>query len=181
MKALRRWWIYIILYVFVGVFGLSPFAGTDIAKLSPVEAVWLEHTDGYIRIATDSQEFGLGRTLAEALENMKQTASGTVFLDTANYVIVRRGSEALLEQASDVLRPSCSVCVAEVMPDLAEATEYLSAHKPSVNLKHVVNIDLPYLTEWNGRMILVEKGNTDAAADRMADCGDQCTDLRFGG
>ena len=168
-ETVRHWWIYFILYALVGVFGLSPFAGTDIASLSPAEAVWLEESDGYVHIETDSEETGIGKTLLEALENMKQTASGVVFLDTADYVIVKQGSEALLSQAADVLRPSCSVCVADSMPDLAEAAEYLGVHEPAVKLKNIATAELPYLTECEGRMTLIEKEYTDTAADGMAD------------
>lgn len=153
---MRRWWIYIILYALVGVFGLSPFSGTDIAKLSPVEAVWLEERDGYVRIETDSKEVGVGKTLSEALDNMKLTASGTVFLDTADYVIVKRGSEDLLLQVTDILRPSCSVCIADAMPDMEKAAEYLGVHEPTVKLKDISAAELPYLTEREGRMVLLE-------------------------
>ena len=166
---MRRWWIYVALYALVGVFGLSPFAGTDIAKLSPVEAVWLEGNDDYVHIETDSKDVGVGKTILEALDNMKLTASGMVFLDTADYVIVKRGSETLLSQVTDILRPSCGVCVADSMPDLAEVAEYLGVHEPTAKLKNVANAELPYLIEREGRMVLVEKESSDTTADGMVD------------
>ena len=54
---MRHWYIYIILYAVIGVFGLSPFRGNDIAKLSPVEAVWLEVEQGSVRIETDGGDY----------------------------------------------------------------------------------------------------------------------------
>lgn len=166
---MRHWWIYIILYAAVGVFGLSPFAGTDIAKLSPVEVVWLEQGAGYVRIETDGKDAGVGKSLPEALEHLKQTAMGTVFLDTAEHVIVKRGSESLLTEASDILRTSCSVCVAETMPDLMQAAAFLSVHEPTVKLKDIGDKELPFLAIQKGGLILIEQENTDTPADGMAD------------
>lgn len=166
---MRRWWIYIILYVFVGAFGWSPFVGTDIAKLVPVEVVWLERTDGRVCIETDCGDIGIGKTLSEALGDLHQTAAGTVFLDTAEYVIVKRGSQELLLQISEVLRPSCSVCVADSMPDLVKAAGYLGVHEPTAKMKDVNRSELPYLIERDGRLLLVENENADRTADSVAD------------
>lgn len=169
---MKRWWVYIILYSAVGAFGLSPFAGTDIAKLSPVEAVWLAQTDGMISITTDGGDQGFGITITEALTNMHDTAHGTVFLDTADFLIVKSGYENLIAQVEDILRPSCCVCVANEMPDLAAAAQFLRAHEPSVKLKDLDEKPsaFPLLELQRGRLILIEHeanvGTTNFVADR---------------
>lgn len=175
---MRHWWLYIILYGIVGVFGLSPFHGTDIATLSPVEAVWLEEAGALVRIQTDGGDIGIGRTLRDALQNMKDTAPGTVFLDTADYLIVKSGSEHLIGQMRDVLRASCCVCVCKSMPDLEDAAAFLSAHEPSLKLKSTTAeaTKFPLLDQKRGRLILIENEDSNFAADSVASCGNKCTD-----
>lgn len=173
---MRHWYIYIILYAIVGVFGLSPFRGNDIATLSPVEAVWLEAEHGNVRIETDGGDIGVGETVLAALDNMKETASATVFLDTADFLIVKTGSEALIEQLREILRPSCSLCVAETMPDLKQTAAFLSMHEPSFKMKNsYAGVgELPLLQEQKGRLILIEKDDTDHAVNSVADrCGER--------
>ena len=173
---MKRWWIYIILYMAVGILDLPAFQDTDIAMLSPVQVVWAEITQGSVCLVTDGDDVGTGATVIEALEDMKATAAGTVFLDTADYLIVKGGSEELLEQVAGVLRPSCKVCVADAMPKLKAAAEYLSVHEPSVKLKDYKEKRLPFLLERAGRLVLVERENINAADDGVVDCGNQCTD-----
>lgn len=168
---MRHWYLYIILYTVVGVFGLSPFHGNDIATLSPVEVVWLEQMDDGIRLETEGGAVGIGETVSAALENMKQTAPLMIFLDTADFVIIKKGSEGLIAQLHEILRSSCAICVAETMPDLKEAAAYLRVHEPTVKMKNSdqkVN-DLPMLLHQKGRMILVEQADTNFTADSMAD------------
>lgn len=168
---MRHWYIYIVLYAIVGIFGLSPFRGSDIATLSPVEAVWLEAEQGSVRLETDGGDVGVGNSVQAALENMKQTAPSTVFLDTADYLIVKKGSEGLIEQLREILRPSCSLCAAEKMPDLKQAAAFLAVHEPSLKIKNsFAGVgELPLLQEQKGRLILIEKEDTDIPADSMAD------------
>lgn len=171
---MRHWYIYIVLYIIVGVFGFSPFRGNDIATFSPVEAVWLEVVDGNVCIATDDGEVGTGASVLAALEDLKKTAAATVFLDTADYLIIKSSHEIDIEQLRGVLRPSCSVCFAESMPDLKKAAAFLAVHEPSVKMKMFRAEQVPLLREEKGRLILIEKGNTVPAADCMADCCGQC-------
>lgn len=157
-ETLRHWMIYIILYMGVNIFGLIPFRDTDVATLSPVQALWLAQEDGCVYMETDNGDIGIGKTVADALINMKETASGTVFLDTADFLIVRKGSEALIAQMREILRPSCSVCVAQSAPDLQTATDFMRIHKPSVKMKNTdaERPNLPVLHQEKGRLILVE-------------------------
>ena len=175
---MKRWHIYIILYAIVGAFGLSPFHGTDIATLSPVEVVWIERQFGNVRMETDSGEVGIGSTIADALDNMKATAAVTVFLDTANFVIVKKGSEDILPELKGVLRPSCAVCTAQVMPDLKQAAAFLALHEPSAKMKNLCAWDkLPLLQQEKGRLNLIEKGNTGSAEGSVVDRCSECADF----
>lgn len=152
---MKRWIIYIVLFVGVAIFGTIPFRGTDIAKLAPVEVVWLSRNGGQVHLKTDTGDMGEGKSIQAALADMKAAASGSVFLETADYLIVEVGREALLEQVYDVLRPSCMVCMAEEMPDMKAVAEYLSAHEPELSLRQyrVEKGKLPQLTEKEGRFM----------------------------
>lgn len=150
---MKYWLLFFSLFIVAAIFGPATFRGTDIAKLAPVEVVWLSERDGRVSLKTDTGDFGIGEDMQAALEDMKTTASGTVFLDTADYLIVEQGCEELLEQAYTLLRPSCMICVAEKMPDLEVAAEYLSAHEPERTLRQyrVEKGNIPELVELEGR------------------------------
>ena len=151
---MKRWVLYIAA---VALLSTTSFRGTDIAKLAPVEVVWLAEEDGQVLLMTDTEDTGKGADVREALTDMKAAALGTVFLDTADYLIVETGAEKFLEQIAEVLRPSCMVCRAKQVPDLKKAAEFLSIHEPNVTLRQWQNDgrELPLLKEekrsfvWN--------------------------------
>ena len=147
---MKRWLAYTAALILLAVF---PLQGTDVGKLAPVEAVWLTEQNGQIYLQTDTGDVGRGEDVRSALQNMKATAYGTIFLDTADYLIVQEGKETLLQQVYDVLRPSCMVCSAAKIPDLERAVEFLAAHEPEITLRayRVTHNSIPKLTEQEGR------------------------------
>ncbi len=147
---MKRWIVYIAVVI---LFTVTPFRGTDIAKLAPVEVVWLTEKGGQVYLQTDTGDMGRGADVREALEDMKGAAPGSVFLETADYLIVEQGREVLLEQTYDVLRPSCMVCTAEKMPDMEAAAAFLAAHEPQTTLRQrqVEGRSLSMLKEQEGR------------------------------
>lgn len=157
---MKRWVLYIIVYALAALLGGNLFQGTDVAKLSPVEAVWVSAKAGQVQIETDMGDVGVGSNAKQALENMKATAQGQVFLETADYLIVERGNEGLISQLQEILRPTCGVCVAAEKPDLQQAAEFLNAHEPDVTMKKLKSreVILPILENKGGRLELVDKG-----------------------
>ena len=153
---MKYWLVFFSLLIAAAIFGTTSSHGTDIAKLAPVGVVWLSHSDEEVRLETDTGDMGGGENVKAALNDMKETTSGTIFLDTADYLIVEQGSEALLEQVYSLLRPSCMICVAEKMPDLESVGEYLSAHEPELTLRQyrVEKGNIPELVELDGRFAL---------------------------
>lgn len=156
---MKRWILYALAFAVVSVFGASPFYGTDIGELAPVEIVWLTQENGNVGVLTDTGDWGWGADVPSALGNLKATALGTVFLETADYLIVRRGSEKLLEQVYHILRPSCMICVAKEMPDMEQVSGFLRAHEPEITLRQYQNeaLELPSLTLENGRYLWSEQ------------------------
>lgn len=156
---MKRWIMYVLAFAVVSVFSASSFYGTDIGELAPVEIVWLTQENGNVGVFTDTRDWGWGADVLSALGNLKATAPGTVFLETADYLIVRRGSEKLLEQVYPILRPSCMICVAEEMPDMKQVSGFLRAHESEITLRQYQNeaVELPSLTLENGRYLWSEQ------------------------
>lgn len=142
---MKRWALYIAMVLLSTI----PFRGTDIAKLAPVEVVWLAEEGGQVLLMTDTEDVGKGADVTEALADMKASAKGTIFLDTADYLIVETGAEKFLNQITDVLRPSCMACRAKQIPDLKEAAAFFSVHEPDITLRQWQNdqMELPLLKE----------------------------------
>jgi hypothetical protein len=68
---------------------------------------------------------------------MKRNASGAVFLETAEFLLLSDGARSLVLEMSEILRPGCAVCVVTEKPNLREAAKYLSAHRPEITLNDV--------------------------------------------
>ena len=139
--------------------GVFSFQGTDVARLAPVEAVWLAQEAQTVCIVTDTGDVGYGRNVQEALQDMKASASGTIFLETADYLIVEQGREELLEQVYEIFRPACQVCVCYEMPQMPDVARFLSTHEPAMTLRQlrIADMPIPLLKDTKGRMELIEQ------------------------
>ncbi|MGN0977533.1 MAG: hypothetical protein ACI4PH_05705 [Faecousia sp.] len=112
---------------------LVPSQTGDVGDLLPVELLYIYKENDRICLETDTGEAGEGDSLTAALTDLKATAPGEVFLDTADYLIVTKDTVPLLPQLTKVLRPATEVCLG-VNAD-TQAAAFLSAHKPGVTLK----------------------------------------------
>ncbi len=126
-----KYWIWIPL---AALLLLLPFQGNDVGKLRPVELVTMGREGGAVVLETDTGDTGRGEDPLAALEDLKRSAPGALFLDTADYFLVTRETESLLPALSGVLRPAVEVCVISEETDLEDAAEYLRAHSPEVTL-----------------------------------------------
>ena len=131
-------------------------AGTDIAKLEPAQVLWVEESAGYVSVSTDIGQSGRGTDLAAAVRDMEQAASGTVFLDTAEYLLLSPSAEEWLPELAELLRGSCRVCLVEGTADLEAVGAYLAVHKPGVTLRDCRkgSYGLPLLSVEGERMYL---------------------------
>lgn len=109
---------------------LVPAERTDLGKLKPVETVLLYESDGFITVRTDTEDEGSGDTLEKAIQNMKQTASGVIYLDTADYLLVMEGAQVWIPELRGILKENVRICKAEGQVDVLLAASYLSVHKP---------------------------------------------------
>lgn len=139
--------LYIVILIAVL---LVPVRGTDVGKLIPVEVIAVSESDGVIRLETNTGNWGEGETLDAAFRNMEETASGIIYLDTAEYALI--GEEVDPQTLCGYLKDSVRVCTAEAGIPLDGIADYLSAHRPGVRLRHAEDSgNLPSITEENGR------------------------------
>lgn len=113
-----------------------PHPSRDISKLLPVQTLYLYMEEDLLRIETDTGDRGAGSDLASAAENLKASAPGEIFLDTAQFLILGP-NVPITEEFHTLLRPSCRVVYTAEKPDLQEATEYLINHKPNLTLSQL--------------------------------------------
>ena len=116
----------------------SPLERLDVAKLQPVQTVAMQVTQEGIKISTDTQSHGIGKTVADAVADLEENTPGVIYLDTAQYLLLTESAMAVAEQLRPYLRPSVYVCKWDGEGSVAEAAKYLSVRK-----------DLPRFKAWN--------------------------------
>lgn len=150
---MRRWILYGLVICAVCLLGITPFRGTDVAELSPVALIRVSKSGDDFVIETDTGGRGAGPDAQSALQNLKDTTPGTVFLETADYLLVAPDCVAFAQSLYGILRPSCAVCICRDKPNLESAAVFLKAHKPLLSLHELKqgNTGLPELKiqgEW---------------------------------
>lgn len=155
---MRKWALYLIILIAVAAMDLSVFYGTDVGKLLPVEVVRLSKENGQVVLETDTDNLGVGTDLDAAIENLKATTSGNVFLETADYLIVAPGCTDLLADLKAHLRPSCGICMETGTADLEDAAKFLDAHEPQLTLQDWYSgiLEMPTLIVRGEQMELVQ-------------------------
>ena len=128
----------IVLYIGILVLVFAaPVKPVDIGDLRPVQILSVYKERNRVVVETDTEDRGVGATLEKALQNMKDTSLGVIYLDTADYLLVTEDTEGYLEELREVLKPSVRVCMATKKLDLRKAVSYLQTHG-----------DLPRLKGW---------------------------------
>lgn len=108
---------------------------TDLGKLKPVETVSLYIEKGEVVLATDTEDLGKGKSVDQALENMKETAAGIIYLDTADYLLVRKGAELWIPDMKRQLKGNVRICYAQPAVDITRAASFLTVHRPDMKLE----------------------------------------------
>jgi hypothetical protein len=94
----------------------------------------------------------------QAFADLKQTASGDIFLETADRLLISPHAVELLPELTDYLRPGCNICVEMGQIDMESVGAFLRIHEPGVTLQdhRAGETALPVLCVVDGRMYLVE-------------------------
>lgn len=133
------------------------FPGVDVGKLQPVQVIYIQRDGGKYLVATDTGDTGLGSDLETAIAALRQTASGKVFLDTADFLLLDKDCTGVLTAACDILRPGTEVCMTDGAVDLEAAGPFLSVHEPNKTLAQYAagRSEIPTLKIREGRMELI--------------------------
>ena len=126
-------WVIVTALIVIAFWEKSS-AGTDVGKLLPVQVVMVSRDEEKVVVQTDTGDFGVGDTLTAAVEDMKASAPGEIFLETAEHLLLAPACMDVLEDAAALLRPSCTLCLVEGEPDMEKLGDFLKLHAPSVTL-----------------------------------------------
>ena len=132
---MKRIAVYIVT---LALLTFSPVKGAELGKMRPVEVVLVYAQAGEVVILTDTEDVGKGKDGLSALKNLKATTAGTIYLDTAEYLLIGEGGEPAAEALRTHLKKNTKVCKGDSGIDLKNVAVYLSVHG-----------DLPRLEAWN--------------------------------
>ena len=149
----------IISYIAVlSVLMVLPVTQLDVGKLHPVQVVAIYKEKNWVVLETDTEDKGFGRTARQALQNLKDTSSGIVYLDTAEYLVITKNAEEEAEELRKELKHSVRLCMATKPVDLAETAEFLSAHGGLPKLKDwEKGSEIPVLSTFGDSLIFLKK------------------------
>lgn len=138
---------------------MVPTRATELGKMKPIETVCIYHNDrNEIVIETDTEDIGRGMTVKDALYDLKETTAGVIYLDTADYLLVKEGAEQHISELVGYLKETVLLCGAEGDVSVKDAALYLSNHKPAVRINEWESgMKLEVLKEDEGRMRLIGK------------------------
>ena len=154
----------IILYI--GILALivaAPVKPMDIEKLRPVQIVSVYKQSDWTVIETDTEDKGIGGTARQALQNMKDTSDGVIYLDTAEYLLVTKQTEEATRELMAELKPSVRMCKTTGVEDLKKAVLYLKTHGGLPKLKAwVKGAELPVISTFGDSFIFLKKVENNA-------------------
>lgn len=127
----------VIYVVILSLLLLAPTKRLDVVKLEPVQTVAIYTEPGAVVLETDTENFGRGSTVAEAVRDLKETTPGVIYLDTAEYLLVSEDANEYVDALRQYLRASVLVSMWDGKGEVAEAAKFLSIRK-----------DLPTLKSW---------------------------------
>lgn len=131
---MRRWLYALLALAAVGTLSRLPHPAVDVGKLEPVAVVLIRAEEGQIILETDTGAIGAGEDLPAAVAELKDGASGEIFLDTADHVLLLGNVSEVIPAIWQEFRPACTVCRVAGEADLEAAAEYLAIHRPEVTL-----------------------------------------------
>ena len=130
---MKKWLVFAAAVTAVAILSRRPHPARDVARLEPVQAVYIYQKNGTLCIETDTGAAGSGNSLTEAAADLKASASGEIFLDTAEFLLIDP-EVTITADFHTLLRPTCGVTFTHATPDLQAAADYLTIHQPFVTL-----------------------------------------------
>ena len=130
---MKKWLFLAAVLIAVAVLSRRPHPARDVAKLEPVQVVYVRIDGAEYSVETDTGAKGTGATLTEAAADMKANATAEIFLDTAEFLLLHP-AVPITEEFHTLLRPTCKVTFTTATPDLQAASDYLTIPSPPVTL-----------------------------------------------
>ena len=117
-----------VLYVVIlALVFFAPVDRLDVSKLEPVRSVAMTMKGNQIVLKTDGGRMGKGKTVKDALENLKETTPAVIYLDTAEYLLVSKNAINRVEEIMQYLKKN--VMIAPYYgTDVKEETKYIESH-----------------------------------------------------
>lgn len=134
---------FLLLAAVLAALGLLPFRATDAAKLIPVRAVIVTRDGGSYTVDVGQAVRGVGRTLSEALEDLRAGVSGEIFFPTAEEIVVTDTGDDFAGTVTAVTEESAFQPAAGLYRteehglDASAVAAYLAAHPSEVTLVRV--------------------------------------------
>lgn len=150
---MKRW---LCLLIFGAITLMFPGKGTDIGELLPVELVSLTVEQGKIVARTDTGDLGIGETLSDAMEDLKASAPGKVFLETADYLLLAPQTEENWNGLDDWFRPGTLTFGVGENVNPEEAAAFLRSHTGGVPLNRLGEQKMEKVICSEGRVKLEE-------------------------
>jgi len=152
--------------IYVGILAAllaAPVEPLRIGELIPVRVVSVQKENGWTVITTDTGNKGMGGDAQQALRNLKDTASGKIYLDTAEYLLVGKYSEDTVEMLRSEMKKSVQLCATATTADLGEAAKYLAAQGELPKLKDwKMGMELPVIGTFGDALIFLKKVENSA-------------------
>jgi len=133
-SRMKKILVWVLAIIAVSCADMLPFTGTDVAKLHPIEVLIIERDNGIFSVSTDSGITGFGTDIPGALSDLKLTAPGEVFLDTANYVLLTSECMDVIGTLFVYIRPACQIYLFEGRGDWEKVSKYLESHPSEATL-----------------------------------------------
>lgn len=153
---MKRWALFCGVIFVVGLLIRIKPTGVDVAALEPVELLYVNSQNGTYYLTTDTGNQGSGKTVAQAISDLKAKSSGKIFLNTAEHLLITPSAWESVERFSRHLRPDCGVVIVEGEPDMEITAQFLRTHKPGFTLNDLRagDTNVPLLYTGEGGMAL---------------------------
>lgn len=152
--------ILIVVMALLTAAGFGPFRAEDTQRLNPVQTLVATFTEQGVKLEGENGQKGWGADFVEAVEDLKQSSVGIVFLQTAQKLVAIGADMADLTMTamSGILRPAAELFTAEKLVDAAQANDYLQTRSSPVTVGELQTAAaqaemapaLPEITEING-------------------------------
>ena len=152
--------------LYIGILALvlaAPVKPMEIEKLRPVQIVSVYKENDWTIVETDTGDIGIGASVEQAVQNMKDTSGGVIYLDTAEYLLLTKETEETVERLRAELKPSVGICLMAGVEDLQKAVLFLQSHGELPKLKEwKKGRELPILSSFGESFIFLKKVENNA-------------------